>query len=153
MNPYLDLQSPAEQEAGKLASVYGLQNHGLTNLQRVYWNLPTAALYEESIFRGEGSMSHLGPLVVDTGKHTARAAADKFVVREQSTEDHIWWGKYNRPFTAKVSARCWRGCRDSCKAATCSCRTATPAPIRSIVCPSGSLRRRHGTACSRATCS
>jgi phosphoenolpyruvate carboxykinase (ATP) len=41
----------------------------------------------------------MGPVVVSTGKHTARAAADKFVVREQSTEGHIWWGQYNRPFT------------------------------------------------------
>ena len=55
MNIYLDVQSPAVKEAGKLASVYGLQNHGLVNLRRVYWNLPTPALYEESIFRSECS--------------------------------------------------------------------------------------------------
>ena len=53
MNIYLDIQSPAVQEAGTLASDYGLQNHGLTNLRRVYWNLPTPALYEESVFRSE----------------------------------------------------------------------------------------------------
>jgi phosphoenolpyruvate carboxykinase (ATP) len=101
MNIYLDVQSPAVQEAGKLASDYGLQNHGLTNLRRVYWNLPTPALYEESVFRSEGRLTHLGPLLVSTGKHTARAAADKFVVREQTTEDRVWWGQYNRPFTSE----------------------------------------------------
>ena len=101
MNIYLDVQSPAVKEAGKLASAYGLANHGLVNLRRAYWNLPTPALYEESIFRSEGALSHLGPLVVNTGKHTARAAADKFVVREQSTEEKIWWGQYNRPFTSE----------------------------------------------------
>ena len=86
MNIYLDVQSPAVKEAGKLASAYGLANHGLVSLRRAYWNLPTPALYEESIFRSEGALSHLGPLVVDTGKHTARAAADKIVVRETSEE-------------------------------------------------------------------
>jgi phosphoenolpyruvate carboxykinase (ATP) len=101
MNIYLDIQSPAAQEAGKLASDYGLANHGLTNLRRVYWNLPTPALYEESVFRSEGRLTHLGPLLVSTGKHTARAAADKFVVREQTTEDRVWWGQYNRPFTSE----------------------------------------------------
>jgi phosphoenolpyruvate carboxykinase (ATP) len=101
MNIYLDVQSPAVQEAGKLASDYGLQNHGLTNLRRVYWNLPTPALYEESVFRSEARLTHLGPLVVSTGKHTARAAADKFVVREQTTEDKVWWGQYNRPSTGE----------------------------------------------------
>ena len=101
MNPFLDFPTPAQAEAGKMASVYGLQNHGLTNLHRVYWNLSSASLYEEIVFRGEGLVSHLGPLAVTTGKHTARAAADKFVVREQSTESRIWWGDYNRPFSAE----------------------------------------------------
>jgi phosphoenolpyruvate carboxykinase (ATP) len=101
MNPYLDLPSPALPEAGKLASIYGLANHGLSNLHRVYWNLPTASLYEEAVFRGEARISHLGPMVVTTGKHTARAAADKFVVREHSTENDVWWGEYNRPFSAE----------------------------------------------------
>jgi phosphoenolpyruvate carboxykinase (ATP) len=101
MNPYVDIPSPAQAEAGKLASSYGLINHGLTNLRRVYWNLPTAALYEEIIFRGEARISHLGPVVATTGKHTARAAADKFVVREHSTESRIWWGEYNRPFSGE----------------------------------------------------
>ena len=101
MNIYLDVQSPAVKEAGVLASDYGLQNHGLTNLRRVYWNLPTPALYEESVFRSEARLTHLGPLAVSTGKHTARAAPDKFVVREQATEDRIWWGQYNRPFTGE----------------------------------------------------
>ena len=101
MNPYLDLPSPALAEAARLASVYGLDNHGLANLHRTYWNLPTASLYEEAVFRGEARISHLGPMVVTTGKHTARAAADKFVVREHSTEDRVWWGEYNRPFSSE----------------------------------------------------
>jgi len=44
-------------------------------------------------------------VVVSTGKHTARAAADKFIVQEHSTENHVWWGEYNRPFSGdKFSA-------------------------------------------------
>ncbi|MFZ5541329.1 MAG: phosphoenolpyruvate carboxykinase (ATP), partial [Pseudomonadota bacterium] len=39
-----------------------------------------------------------GPLIVHTGLHTARSATDKFIVREPSTEGHVWWGQYNRPF-------------------------------------------------------
>ncbi len=101
MNIYLDVNSPASKQAGLLASDYGLQNHGLVNLRRAYWNLSTAALYEEIVFRSEGSLTHLGPVLVNTGKHTARSAADKFVVREQSTEDRVWWGTYNRPFTGE----------------------------------------------------
>jgi phosphoenolpyruvate carboxykinase (ATP) len=70
----------------------------LSNVGRVYHNLSTPALYEEAIRRGEGTMGHLGPLVVSTGKYTGRSAKDKFVVREPSSEHQIWWGEINRPF-------------------------------------------------------
>jgi len=98
MNIYYDIPSPAQPIAKENASQFGLQNHGLTNLNRVYWNLTSGALYEEAVFRGEGTIGHLGPFLVNTGKHTARAAADKFIVREQTTEEKVWWGQYNRPF-------------------------------------------------------
>jgi phosphoenolpyruvate carboxykinase (ATP) len=98
MNIYYDIESPAWKEAGQAASDYGLKNHGILNPRKVYWNLPTPALYEEAIFRGEGRMSHLGPLLVLTGKHTGRSAADKYIVREQKTAEHVWWGEYNRPY-------------------------------------------------------
>lgn len=101
MNVYTDIASPASRQASETASAFGLNNYGLCNLHRVYWNLPTATLYEESVFRGEGQITHLGPFVVRTGKHTARSASDKFIVQEQTTSDKIWWGEYNRPYTAE----------------------------------------------------
>ena len=101
MNVYYDIESPAQKEAGYAAADFKLSNIGLLNLRKVYWNLPTPALVEEAIFRGEGTLSHRGPLVVKTGKHTARAAADKYIVREEETENHVWWGEYNRPYTAE----------------------------------------------------
>jgi phosphoenolpyruvate carboxykinase (ATP) len=101
MNNIYDIRTPSEGQAGAVRSDYGLDNLGLANLRKAYWNLSTEALYEESIFRGEANIVHMGPLIVNTGKHTARAAGDKFVVRETTTEDRIWWGQYNRPFEAE----------------------------------------------------
>ncbi|HVN62401.1 MAG TPA: phosphoenolpyruvate carboxykinase (ATP) [Gaiellaceae bacterium] len=95
-NP-LDLKTPAQGRARELASDYGLANHGITNPRCVYWNLPAEALYEEVVFRGEGRIVRGGAVAVDTGSHTSRAAQDKFIVREPSSEDRIWWGEYNRP--------------------------------------------------------
>jgi phosphoenolpyruvate carboxykinase (ATP) len=95
-----NIKTPSEGQAASIRGDYGLDNLGLANLRKAYWNLPREALYEESIFRGEASISRMGPLIVNTGKHTARAAGDKFVVREASTETNIWWGQYNRPFDA-----------------------------------------------------
>ena len=48
----------------------------------------------------KGGSAIWGRLIVNTGKHTARAAQDKFIVREATTEEHIWWGEYNRPISA-----------------------------------------------------
>jgi phosphoenolpyruvate carboxykinase (ATP) len=104
MTKYLEFDTPAIKHAADLASDYRLKNHGLAYLDRVYWNLPTSALYEEAVFRGEGNVVEGGPFLVDTGKWTARAAADKFVVREASTEDEVWWGEYNRPFSQEKFA-------------------------------------------------
>ncbi|MDP3831689.1 MAG: phosphoenolpyruvate carboxykinase (ATP) [Ignavibacteriaceae bacterium] len=99
MSKYLEFNTPASKEAMELASDFRLKNQGLTHLDKVYWNLPTSALHEEIIFRNEGKLSAYGSLLVNTGKHTARAAADKFIVKEDSTEDKIWWGVYNRPYS------------------------------------------------------
>ncbi len=96
---YLEFNTPASKEEKELASDYRISNHGFSNLDRVYWNLPESALYEEAIFRNEGHMSAGGPFVVKTGKHTARAAADKFIVKEESTDSKIWWGVNNRPYS------------------------------------------------------
>ena len=95
---YLDIKSPAQGQAGAVRSDFGLDNHGLSQLGTVYWNLPAASLYEEAAFRREGLVAADGPVVCNTGKHTGRAASDKFVVREPSSEEHVWWGQYNRPF-------------------------------------------------------
>jgi len=82
----------------KYESSYGLENHGIRNIGRAYWNLHTPALYEEIIKRGEGKIAHLGPIVVRTGQYTGRAAKDKFIVEEPLSKDRIWWGDSNQPF-------------------------------------------------------
>jgi len=116
MSKYLEINTPATEEATELASDYGLENHGLVHLKRIFWNLPEPALYEEIIFRNEGHIAQHGPVLVRTGKHTARAASDKFIVREQITEDKIWWGEYNRPISVdkfnEILARVQAYCQD-----------------------------------------
>jgi phosphoenolpyruvate carboxykinase (ATP) len=68
-----------------------LSSHGIHPTGRVIWSPTTAVLYEDAVKRGDGRIAEGGPLVVDTGKHTGRSPKDKFVVREPSSEDRIWW--------------------------------------------------------------
>jgi len=92
-------KSPAHNQAHVLKSEHDLSYLGLINSGTVYWNLSTEALYEEILFRNEAKLSYMGPLVVSSGEHTARAAKDKFIVKESTTEDKIWWGGYNQPIS------------------------------------------------------
>jgi phosphoenolpyruvate carboxykinase (ATP) len=91
-------KTPAESVAGARRAEYGLSNLGLSNLRTAYWNLPVEGLYEEAVFRGEGLTTAGGPFEAHTGKHTGRSPNDKFVVKHVDSENHIWWGAYNRPF-------------------------------------------------------
>ena len=99
MSKYLEFDTPATKQAAELAADYKISNHGLQGLDMVFWNLPDEALIEEAVFKNEGHLSFQGPLIVNTGKHTARAANDKYVVMEQDSSDDVWWGVYNRPIS------------------------------------------------------
>ncbi len=86
------------EHKGPRKSSYGLDNQGLGNVGVANWNLSAASLYTEALNRGEASLSEGGALVAITGQHTGRSANDKFIVKEGSSEDNIWWGKVNKPF-------------------------------------------------------
>lgn len=75
----------------------GLEEHGITNVNLVFWTPPTPVLYEQIVRRGEGLITHLGAIDVKTGHYTGRAANEKFIVDEPSCHDHINWGKVNQP--------------------------------------------------------
>ncbi|NQY80680.1 MAG: phosphoenolpyruvate carboxykinase (ATP) [Candidatus Caenarcaniphilales bacterium] len=63
----------------------------------VDFNLPRAALYEEALIKKEARITGNGALLVYTGKHTGRAAKDKYVVKDSETEDKVNWGEINQP--------------------------------------------------------
>ena len=74
-----------------------LEAQGIATRAKLHWNLVTAPLYEHAVRRGEGVIAKDGPLVVNTGRHTGRSAQDRFIVRDEATEQTIWWGKSNKP--------------------------------------------------------
>ncbi|MFO8172867.1 MAG: phosphoenolpyruvate carboxykinase (ATP), partial [Longimicrobiales bacterium] len=86
------------QEQGRAKSEHGLSAHGIRNVNSIWWNLSTPALYEQAVQRHEGMVAHLGPLVTRTGQYTGRSPKDRFIVEEPTTKDRIHWGKVNHPF-------------------------------------------------------
>jgi phosphoenolpyruvate carboxykinase (ATP) len=82
--------------ATDVQTLRALDLHGIARAQ-AHWNLTPAALIEHAVRRGEGLISETGQLVCGTAPHTGRSPNDKFIVREPSTADVVWWGKVNRP--------------------------------------------------------
>jgi phosphoenolpyruvate carboxykinase (ATP) len=76
---------------------YPLANQGIATNATIFANLGTAPLVEHAVKNGEGVLAKDGPFVVATGQHTGRSAKDKFIVKDETTADTVWWGKTNVP--------------------------------------------------------
>src|SRR5579875_3057978 len=77
--------------------VDGLSRQGIRDASAVHWSPATPVLYEHIVKRNEGAIARFGPMLVRTGRFTGRTPKDKFIVREPSSEDRIWWAG-NKPF-------------------------------------------------------
>lgn len=86
------------KQTGPHINSNGIETSGLKNLSALDWNSGAEALYEMAIANGEGKIAKDGPLVVTTGQHTGRSAQDKFIVRDETTEDNVWWDN-NKPMS------------------------------------------------------
>ncbi len=85
-------------EIGLRAQDASIAQLGLSNVEMAYWNLHPSELIEETIIRGEGVLTDVGALAIDTGEFTGRSPKDKFVVYDNNTKDSVWWGDVNNRF-------------------------------------------------------
>lgn len=65
---------------------------------KIFWNLPPAALVQHALVNGEASLTDTGALMVKTGTFTGRSPKDRYIVREETTQNNIWWGDINIAF-------------------------------------------------------
>ena len=84
------------EHLGRKSTSVELDEYGIKDPARVFWNLNTPQLYEEIARRNEGVLSNHGVILVDTGEHTGRSAKDKAIVREPGSEDKVFWGDVNK---------------------------------------------------------
>ena len=86
---------------GNSPSNYNLDQHDLEGVAKAYWNLGQEELIEQSLARGESHLTASGSLVAKTGQYTGRSPLDRYVVRDETTESTVDWGKVNQPISSE----------------------------------------------------
>ena len=77
---------------------------GIAGKGQVYRNMAVAALVQEAVRRGEGSLTATGALDVCTGKYTGRSPRDRFIVDSPAVHADIAWGEINQPLSPEAYA-------------------------------------------------
>ena len=80
-----------------VAGILGLGAHGLSPKGDVHWNLESEELISHALRREEGRLTAHGVFVAETGERTGRSPNDRFIVKEEETENLIDWGDVNLP--------------------------------------------------------
>jgi len=65
----------------------------------VHWNLSPEALQNHAINKGQAQLTSQGAITINTGKFTGRSPLDRFIVKDSITQDTVWWGDINIPFS------------------------------------------------------
>ncbi|EGU35881.1 phosphoenolpyruvate carboxykinase [Vibrio ichthyoenteri ATCC 700023] len=78
------------------AAIIDLTKHGLHDVKEVVRNPSYELLFEEETradLEGyeRGVVTELGAVAVDTGIFTGRSPKDKYIVKDATTEEHMWW--------------------------------------------------------------
>ncbi len=139
--------------AERLYSKYGIDKNGITNVRKIHWNHNTPLLYEDVIKNGEGHVTHRGPIITRTGLHTGRAAKDKFIVEEEETKGHIWWGDVNKSVSPATFENMFRRLQAYLQDRDVWVQDCFAGADRDTGCRCGSSRSVPGTPFSHATCS
>lgn len=91
-----------------------LAKYGINNVKEIVYNPSYEQLFEEEMKPGlegyeKGQLTELGAVNVMTGIFTGRSPKDKFIVKDDTTKDTIWWTtphspNDNKPTTPEVWA-------------------------------------------------
>lgn len=77
-----------------------LEHYGIKNA-KTHYQLSPEDLHRITIESGQGVEASSGALAVNTGEFTGRSPKDRFIVKDAITEDKIWWGDINIPFSTE----------------------------------------------------
>lgn len=80
----------------KIDTDRNLEKYGLIDV-KAQWNISPQKLQQITVEKGMGQETANGTLAVNTGKFTGRSPKDRFIVKDEYTQDAVWWGNINKP--------------------------------------------------------
>jgi phosphoenolpyruvate carboxykinase (ATP) len=85
--------------SNQIKNTVSLEQYGIKNAN-IQYQLTSEELHEITVKTGQGVTASSGALAVNTGEFTGRSPKDRFIVKDNITEDKIWWGEINIPFAS-----------------------------------------------------
>jgi phosphoenolpyruvate carboxykinase (ATP) len=81
----------------KSKKTISLSSHGINN-SRIFYQLSSEDLHQITVLNKLGEEVDSGALAVNTGEFTGRSPMDRFIVKDNITDDKVWWGDVNISF-------------------------------------------------------
>ncbi|HIF9546135.1 TPA: phosphoenolpyruvate carboxykinase (ATP) [Photobacterium damselae] len=96
----------------KVAINMDLSQYGIKNVTEVVRNPSYEMLFEEETKPGlegyeKGIVTELGAVAVDTGIFTGRSPKDKFIVKDDTTRDTMWWADQGTNDNKALGQEAW----------------------------------------------
>ena len=109
----MDIKTP-----GTMMSVEILKQYGITEVTEIVYNPSYECLYDDElspVLTGfeRGIPTTTGAMAVDTGDFTGRSPRDKYIVRDSTTENTVWWKSEDSPVSDNkaLTREAWDHCR------------------------------------------
>jgi phosphoenolpyruvate carboxykinase (ATP) len=96
-----------------------LSGYGIYEARKIYHNISYEELFiheTDSSLEGyeRGFLTSTGAIAVDTGEFTGRSPKDKYIVREPSSENNVWWtGPRTKNDNKPISPPIWESVKQT----------------------------------------
>ena len=110
------MATPAESVNGIMTNTPDLSPYGIQNTGEILYNPDYETLFAEetadklSGFE-VGKLTESGAIAVDTGDFTGRSPKDKYLVRDDTTRDTIWWADQGENDNKPIDGETWNSLR------------------------------------------
>ena len=89
-----------------------LTQYGIVDASEIVYNPSYEFLYEEEMSPGlkgfeRGKLTESGAVAVDTGIFTGRSPKDKYLVRDDTTRNTVWWSDQGKNDNKPISKEIW----------------------------------------------